>query len=98
MATAVQLDAMLVRTPSVCGGRLRIDGTRVTVLQIVTLYKQGESAEEIASNYPQLKLSHVYAALAYYHANQADIEQELADELAEYDRLKQEHESRARQP
>jgi uncharacterized protein (DUF433 family) len=91
MAGGVQLDAMLVRTPSMCGGRLRIDGTRVTVLQIVTLYKRGETAEEIAENFPQLNLSQVYAALAYYHANRAEIEQELADEQVEFDRLKSQH-------
>jgi uncharacterized protein (DUF433 family) len=88
MPRGVQLDAMLVRTPNVCGGRLRIDGTRVTILQVVTLYRRGESPEEIVQNFPQLNLSQVYAALAYYHANRTEIEQELADELAEFDRLK----------
>jgi uncharacterized protein (DUF433 family) len=68
MASGVSLDAMLVRTPDVGGGRLRIEGTRVTVLQIVTLYKQGESPEEIAENFPHVTLGQVYAALAYYHA------------------------------
>jgi uncharacterized protein (DUF433 family) len=91
MASEVQLDAMLVRTPNVCGGRLRIDGTRVTVLQIVALYKRGEGPEEIAENFPQLKLGQVYAALAYYHANQASVEQELADEAAEFDQLRSQH-------
>jgi uncharacterized protein (DUF433 family) len=78
----------LFARPRFCGGRLRIDGTRVTVVQIATLYQRGESAEEIAESYPQLNLSQVYAALAYYHANRAEVEQELADELAEFDRLK----------
>jgi uncharacterized protein (DUF433 family) len=88
MAGGVQLDAMLVRTPNVCGGRLRIGATRVTVLQISSLYKRGESAEEIAQNFPQLNLGQVYAALAYYHENRAEVEQELADVVAEFDRLK----------
>jgi len=91
MASGIPLDAMLVRTPDTCGGRLRIDGTRVTVLQIAALYKRGEIAEEIAQNFPQLNLGQVYAALAYYHANRAEIEKELADELAEFDRLKSQH-------
>ena len=91
MSTEIQLDAMLTSTPGVCGGRLRIAGTRVTVLQIVTLYKQGETPEEMALNFPHVALAQIYAALAYYHANQTDVEQELADELAEYDRLKAEH-------
>ena len=71
---SVMLDGMLARSPDVCGGRLRIDGTRITVDRIATLYKQGQSAEEIAQTYPHLSLGQVYAALAYYHANRAEIE------------------------
>ncbi len=52
MATGIQLDALLARTPNVCGGRLHLDGTRVTVLQVATLYKRGETPEEIAQNFP----------------------------------------------
>jgi uncharacterized protein (DUF433 family) len=86
MTTA--LDAMLVQTRDVCGGRIRIDGTRITVSRIATLYKQGLTAEEIVTTYSHLSLGQVYAALAYYHANLAEIEAELseADEL--YDREK----------
>ena len=34
-----------------------------------------------------LNLAQVHAALAYYHANRAEIDAELAEEEAEYDRL-----------
>jgi uncharacterized protein (DUF433 family) len=51
------------------------------------LAQYGASEEEIAECYPQPNLSQVYAALAYYHANRAEVEQELADELTEFDRL-----------
>lgn len=82
------LDALLVRTPDVCGGRIRIDGTRITVHRIATLYKQGQSAEDIAQTYAHLSLGQVYTALAYYHANRAEIDSELAAADAEYDELK----------
>ncbi|HMO83566.1 MAG TPA: DUF433 domain-containing protein [Lacipirellulaceae bacterium] len=39
------LATTLVRTPGICGGKLRIDGTRMTVNQIVYLHKQGFSSE-----------------------------------------------------
>ncbi len=81
------LDAMLARSPGVCGGRIRIDGTRITVHRIATLYKQGQSPEEITQTYPHLSLGQVYAALAYYHANRAEIEAELAAADALYDEL-----------
>ncbi len=82
------LDSLLVRTPSVCEGRIRIDGTRITVHRIAVLYKQGQNAEEVARTYPHLSLGQVYTALAYYHANRDEVEAELAAEDAEYDALK----------
>ena len=59
-----------------------------------TLYKQGQSAEDIVQTYPQLSLSQVYAALAYYHANRAEIEAALAAADAQYDELARQHTSR----
>jgi len=82
------LNAMLVKTPDVCGGKLRIDGTRITVHRIATLYKQGQTAEDIFQTYPHLSYSQIYVALAYYHENQAQIDADLAEMDAEYDRLK----------
>ena len=85
---SITLSAMLVRAADVCGGRMRIDGTRITVHRIATLYKQGQSPEEVIQTYPQLSLAQVYSALAYYHANRAEVELELAAADAEYDELK----------
>ena len=80
----------LVSTPHVCGGRLRIEGTRITLNQIVILYKQGLSAEDIADQYPHVSLAQVYSALAHYHANRTAVEAELAAEKAQAERLEQE--------
>ena len=84
---SITLDEMLARSQNVCGGRIRIDGTRITVERIATLYKQGQCPEDIAQTYPHLSLSQVYAALAYYHANRAEIESALATADALYDEL-----------
>ena len=81
------LDSMLVRTAGVCGGRIRIDGTRITVHRIATLYRQGQTAEDIAQTYPHLSLGQIYATLAYYHANREEIDAELSAADAEYDEL-----------
>jgi hypothetical protein len=40
----------------------------------------GMSPEEITFEYPHLALAQVHAALAYYHANRNEIEQDIADE------------------
>ncbi len=40
----------------------------------------GLSPEEIALEYPHLNLAQVHAALTYYHANQEEIEADIAQE------------------
>jgi uncharacterized protein (DUF433 family) len=92
MSTAI--DSLLSRSPSICGGRIRIDGTRVTVHQIVTCYQRGLTAEEIVEQYPHINLAQTYAALAYYHANREEIDRELDAESSEYSRLADESKSK----
>jgi uncharacterized protein (DUF433 family) len=80
---STEISTLLVSSPDICGGRLRIDGTGTTVNQIVLLYKQGVNADEIVDQYPHLTLAQVYAALAHYHANQEEIEADLEAEKNE---------------
>ncbi len=95
MVMPTVLETTLVRSPDVCGGRLRIDGTRMTVNQIVVLHKQGLSAEAIVECYPQRSLNEIYTVLAWYHDNQSEFDRELADEAAEEARLEVEHTRKA---
>jgi uncharacterized protein (DUF433 family) len=88
---STQISTLLVRSPDVCDGRLRIEGTRITVNQVVVWYKQGYSPEEIADQYPQLTLAQVYAALTFYHANKKEVEADLTNEKLEADKLEKEH-------
>ncbi len=85
---SVAIESFLISTPDVCGGRVRIDGSRITIQRVATLYRQGMTAEDIAGMYPHLMLGQVYAALAYFHANRDQIEAELAASDSEYDELK----------
>ena len=87
MAEVTDIGTFIVRTPGVCGGRPRIAGTGVSVRRIAGWYKLGRSPEQIADQYGHLTLAQVHAALAYYHANRDEIDAELAEEEAEYDRL-----------
>jgi uncharacterized protein (DUF433 family) len=65
------------QTPGVRSGKPRIRGTRVTVSDVVLWTEQGMSADQIVSEFPQLGLADVYAALAYYHDNQNAIDREI---------------------
>jgi uncharacterized protein (DUF433 family) len=87
----IDIGEMIVSQPDRKGGKPCITGTGITVHRIVTWYKQDFTPEQIADEYEYLNLAQIYAALAYYHANQAVIEAELAAEDIEIERLEQEN-------
>ena len=90
-ATLPDIGALITRSPDIRGGRPRIAGTGVTVRRIVGWYKLGLSPEEIAEEIGHLTLAQVYAALAYYHANRDEIEQDMAQEDEAAEQLEQSH-------
>jgi len=91
MATIIDIGTLLVRSPDVRGGRARIAGTGITVQRIVGWYKLGLLPEEIADRIGHISLAQVHAALAYYHANRAEIDSEIDAEEAEADQLERAH-------
>ena len=59
---------------------------RTRVAMIVTDYlAYGWSPDEICRQHPYLKLAEVHSAMAYYYDHQAEIDAEIAAELAEVD-------------
>jgi uncharacterized protein (DUF433 family) len=64
-------------TPGTCGGKPRVAGTRIRVQDVVLWTEQGKSPDEIVNDFPQLSLSDVHAALAYYHDNARQIEADI---------------------
>ncbi|MEB3294720.1 MAG: DUF433 domain-containing protein [Synechococcales bacterium] len=91
MTSTIDIGTLITTTPGLHNGSPHIIGKGVTVRRIVTWYKRGLNAEEIADRIGTLTLAEVYAALTYYHANTAAIEADLAFEKAEADRLEQLH-------
>jgi uncharacterized protein (DUF433 family) len=55
-------------------GNYYIAGTRISLDSIVHAFRRGESPETICENFHLLRLEEVYGAIAYYLANQADID------------------------
>jgi uncharacterized protein (DUF433 family) len=76
------LDARIVQTPGVCGGKPRLAGRRLTVQTIAIWHDRlGHSADAIASAH-DLDLADVYAALAYYFAHREAIDRTLREDAA----------------
>ncbi|NES83081.1 MAG: DUF433 domain-containing protein [Moorea sp. SIO2B7] len=93
MTTAtIEIGTLITRSDKIRGGKPIITGTGVSVNRIVSWYKLGLTPEEIMSRmgHPKLNLAKIYAALSYYHANQAEIEASLAHETAEAQKFEQE--------
>ncbi|HVT15168.1 MAG TPA: DUF433 domain-containing protein [Thermoanaerobaculia bacterium] len=68
----------IVSTPGICGGKPRIDGHRIRVMDIVAAHERlGLATAEIAAAY-SLTLAEVEAALAYSAEHPEEIRQEIA--------------------
>jgi uncharacterized protein (DUF433 family) len=85
--TIIEIGTLITRDPHLRNGIPIIAGTATSVQRIAALYKQGNSAEEIAADLDRLTLAQVYAALTYYQANKAEIEADLTAEQAQYEHL-----------
>jgi len=51
-----------------------VAGTRVSLDSIVQAFRRGESPETICQNFELLNLEEVYGAIAYYLANQTEVD------------------------
>ncbi len=77
---SVGIETLIVRNPDFKKGRPCIAGTSITIHQIAIWYKLGWSPEEIAREYAHLNLAQIHAALAYYHANQTEVDAEIVSD------------------
>jgi uncharacterized protein (DUF433 family) len=91
MITVTQFGSLISRHPEIRGGRPCIAGTGVSVRRIAQWCNMGLIPEEIAHKFGHLSLAQVHAALAYYHANQSEIDSDIEAEMHEADALEQEH-------
>ena len=70
----------IVSDPKIRSGRPIIEGTTLRVMDVAALYKyQARTPEQIAEDY-RLSMPQVYAALAYYFANQVEIDTDFERE------------------
>ena len=93
MQTAIDIGALIVQTPGICGGRPRIAGTRITVQNIAIDFNAGMKPESIVAERTHLTQAQVYAALAYYYANKEAIDAEIAAYYEEFEHLEVEYQS-----
>jgi uncharacterized protein (DUF433 family) len=78
------------KKPGVCGGKACVAGTRIRVQDIYVWHElKGQSPDEIVTNFPQLTLADVHAALAYYWDHTQEIQHEIAQAESLLQQMKQ---------
>ncbi|MEX2302327.1 MAG: DUF433 domain-containing protein [Bryobacterales bacterium] len=91
MAALIEIGSLISRHADIRGGRPCIAGTGVSVRRVVQWHNMGLIPEEIARKFGHLTLAQVHAALAYYHANQAEVDADLEAEARAAQSLEQQH-------
>src|SRR4051812_48937348 len=69
-------------------GAVRVGESRVLFEVIVNYFRQGESAEDLHEDFPTLPLSLIYATIAYYLSNQAEVDEYLGELEREWEKTK----------
>jgi uncharacterized protein (DUF433 family) len=77
-------------------GTIRIGKSRVLLEILIRTFLRGETAEGIVESYPSLGLDEVYAVIAYYLANRAEVDAYMQEVDADSKRVRADLE--AKQP
>jgi uncharacterized protein (DUF433 family) len=75
-------------------GVIRVGRTRVTLDTVITAFLMGATPEEIAQRYPTLDLGDIYAVIAYYLHQRAEVDAYLADQRRQVEQARREQEAR----
>jgi uncharacterized protein (DUF433 family) len=81
----------IVKTPRICGGEARIDGTRISVGWIIgQMIHAGRTVDEMVEDYAHVPLTpaQIHAALAYYYDHTEEIEGLIAENEAILDEVR----------
>ena len=83
MAATVETYRYIVKTPGICGGKARIENTRIGVYDVVGLLQNGETVETVIRQLPDVTRAQVYECLSYYEDHLAEIDYLVARQMAD---------------
>ncbi len=66
-----------------------VTGKRISLDSIVYAFRRGQSPESIRRSFPLLTLEEIYGAIAFYLANQKEIDEYLLKEEIEFEKMRQ---------
>ena len=75
-------------------GVIRIGRTRVALETVITAFRDGATAEEIAQQYPSLQLADIYSVIGYYLRHRSEVDAYLLERAQQADKVRQQNEAR----
>ncbi len=88
------IDAAPVPLKTDAFGVVHVGESRVTLDTIVSAYRQGSTAEEIAEQYPTVALSDIHAAISFYLRRRDEVEAYLEERSRQREAVRCENERR----
>lgn len=76
---------------------IRVAGTRVTLETVIDTFMTGASPEEIAQDFPVLRLDDIYAVITYYLRHREEVDSYLRERRARAEAVRREIESHSPQ-
>jgi uncharacterized protein (DUF433 family) len=89
MPLTIHFDPSVLRVDE--GGAVRIGKTRVTLDTLVGEYSKGETAEQIAQNFPTLDLADIYCALGYYIRHRGEVDEYIREGERKFEEFRRSH-------
>ncbi len=83
MAATAETYRYIVKTADVCGGKARIQNTRIGVHDVIGLLQNGETVESVTRQLPGVTRAQAYECLAYYEDHLAEIDYLVARQMAD---------------
>jgi uncharacterized protein (DUF433 family) len=95
MTSAVAMEPIPLSTTA--EGVIRVAGSRVTLDTVIDTFLTGASPEEIAQDFPVLRLDDIYAVLTYYLRHRGEVDAYLNERRSRAESLRREIEAHSAQ-
>ena len=92
MTLAVAAEPIPLETTN--DGVIRVGGTRVPLETVIQVFNSGATPEEIAQDFPVLRLDDVYAVITYYLRHREQVEAYLQTRRAQAEEVRRKVEAR----
>jgi uncharacterized protein (DUF433 family) len=95
MLSAAAVEPIPLSTDS--DGVIRVAGTRITLDTVIDTFMTGASPEEIAQDFPVLRLDDIYAVITYYLRHRDEVDGYLRERRSRAEAIRREIEARSPQ-